>query len=154
MLSFQMHLWNDKNYNCSLQTTSAKSVVSSSTAPWDCQHFLTGARAKVKRLYLSCGKEIAQLTAKAKGLCPRTVTAAVIALCFLRSVCLSRPTHRLCVFFSNSYLTVFSFYDIFPGGAGRDQMSTQAFLILPTDATVVLIQMTVTDHVLVAKLQL
>lgn len=151
MFSFQMVLWNRKNYNFSLQTASAKSVVSSSSAPWDCQHFLTGARAKVRRLYMSCGKEIAQLTAQAKGLCPWTLTAAVIALCSLRSVCWSRPTHRLCVFFSYSHLTVFSFYDIFPGGAGRDQMSTQAFFILLMDATVVRIQMTVTDHVLAAK---
>lgn len=146
-----MVLRNSKNYNFSLQTASAKSVMSSSSAPWDCQHFLTGARAKVRRLYLSCGKEIAQLTAQAKGSCPWTVTAAVIALCSLSSVCWSRPTCCLCVFFSYSLLTLFSFYDIFPGGAGRDQMSTQAFFILLMDTTVVCIQMTVTDHVLAAK---
>lgn len=74
--------------------------------PRDCQHFLTGARAKVRRLYMSCWKEIEQLTAQAKGSCPRTDAAAVIALCSPRSVCRRRPTNRLCVFFSYSRLTV------------------------------------------------
>lgn len=54
--------------------------------------------------YLSCEEEIERLTAQAKGSCPRTVTAAVKALCSLKSPRYGRPMCLFLLFAFDSFL--------------------------------------------------